>query len=74
MHTVPFFTFQKEEVFRLALKSDDELFHVSLYDWMFSMNLTEKLLTVGCLIPRLLSVCFIYFPDYLLSRSGCSHS
>ena len=38
---------QKAEVFRLALRSDDELFHVSLYDWLFSMNMTEKLLEVS---------------------------
>ncbi|KAK3089178.1 hypothetical protein FSP39_001520 [Pinctada imbricata] len=36
----------KSEVFRLALKSDDELFHVSLYDWLFSDNLTEKILEI----------------------------
>ncbi|XP_060597073.1 nuclear pore complex protein Nup155-like [Ruditapes philippinarum] len=36
----------KAEVFRLALRSDDELFHVSLYDWLFSMNMTEKLLEI----------------------------
>ncbi|KAJ8305762.1 hypothetical protein KUTeg_016307 [Tegillarca granosa] len=34
----------QSDVFRLALKSDDELFHVALYDWMFNSNLTEKLL------------------------------
>ncbi|XP_062607131.1 nuclear pore complex protein Nup155-like [Saccostrea cucullata] len=36
----------KEEVFRMSLKSDDELFHVALYDWFFNANLTEKLLEV----------------------------
>ncbi|KAL4235731.1 hypothetical protein ACF0H5_004123 [Mactra antiquata] len=36
----------KAEVFRLALKSDDELFHSSLYDWLFSMNMTDKLLEI----------------------------
>ncbi|XP_052776486.1 nuclear pore complex protein Nup155-like isoform X2 [Mya arenaria] len=36
----------KNEVFRLALKSDDELFHVSLYEWLFNMNMTEKLLEI----------------------------
>ena len=38
---------QAEEVFSLSLKSDDELFHVHLYDWLISKNLTEKLLEVG---------------------------
>ena len=33
-------------MFRLSLKSEDELFHVSLYDWLFSMNMTDKLLEV----------------------------
>ena len=42
-----FLIFQQAEVFRLALKSEDELFHVSLYDWLFSMNMTDKLLEVG---------------------------
>ena len=37
---------QKAEVFRLVLRSEDELFHVSLYDWLFSMNLTDRLLEV----------------------------
>lgn len=41
------FFLQKEEVFRMSLKSDDEMFHVALYDWFFHANLTEKLLEVG---------------------------
>lgn len=40
------FFFQKEDVFRMSLKSDDELFHVALYDWFFNASLTEKLLEV----------------------------
>ncbi|XP_060081127.1 nuclear pore complex protein Nup155-like [Ylistrum balloti] len=36
----------KSDIFRLALKSDDELFHVALYDWLYSMNQTEKLLEI----------------------------
>ncbi|KAL5017128.1 hypothetical protein ScPMuIL_006717 [Solemya velum] len=36
----------KADVFQLALKSEDELFHMALYDWLFSMNLTEKLLDI----------------------------
>ena len=38
--------FQTSDVFRLALKSNDELFHVALYDWLFSGNMMEKLLEV----------------------------
>lgn len=40
------FTWQKEDVFRMSLKSDDEMFHVALYDWFFNASLTEKLLEV----------------------------
>ncbi|KAI0209905.1 hypothetical protein LSAT2_005340 [Lamellibrachia satsuma] len=35
-----------EEVFRLSLKSDDELFHVALYDWLINKSLSEKLLEI----------------------------
>ncbi|ELU06399.1 hypothetical protein CAPTEDRAFT_198384 [Capitella teleta] len=35
-----------EEVFALALKSEDELFHVHLYEWLIRNNLTEKLLEI----------------------------
>jgi len=35
-----------DDVFSLCLKSDDELFHVHLYDWLVSHNLTEKLLDI----------------------------
>ncbi|XP_052257804.1 nuclear pore complex protein Nup155-like [Dreissena polymorpha] len=38
--------YYNSEVFRLALKSDDELFHVSLYEWLFSMGMTDKLLEI----------------------------
>ena len=31
----------------MCLKSDDELFHVHLYDWLISHKLTEKLLEVS---------------------------
>lgn len=33
----------------MSLKSDDELFHVALYDWFFNASLTEKLLEVHLL-------------------------
>ena len=42
--------FQSEEVFTLSLKSDDELFHVAMYEWLIHMNLTEKLLEVCYII------------------------
>ena len=38
--------FQAEEVFSLALETDDEMFHVSLYEWLIIKNLSEKLLEV----------------------------
>ena len=38
---------QKDHVFKLALKSDDELFHVALYDWLLHNNLKDKLIEVG---------------------------
>ncbi|XP_029645165.1 nuclear pore complex protein Nup155 [Octopus sinensis] len=37
---------QKEQVFKLALKSDDELFHVALYDWLLQNNLNDKLIEI----------------------------
>ncbi|CAC5400979.1 NUP155 [Mytilus coruscus] len=36
----------KSDVFTLALRSKDELFHVALYDWLCNGNMTEKLLEV----------------------------
>ena len=39
-------------MFNLSLKSDDEMFHVALYDWLISRNLTEKLLEVRIIYPR----------------------
>ena len=42
-----------EKVLRLSLKSDDEMFHVALYDWLISMELTEKLLEVRRNVVRL---------------------
>ncbi|KAG1694110.1 Nuclear pore complex protein Nup155 [Nymphon striatum] len=35
-----------EEVFQLALQSEDELFHYSLYDWLVENKFTERLLQV----------------------------
>ncbi|XP_013406007.1 nuclear pore complex protein Nup155 [Lingula anatina] len=35
-----------EQVFKLCLKSEDEVFHVALYEWLIAENLTEKLLEV----------------------------
>lgn len=37
---------QKDHVFKLALKSDDELFHVALYDWLLHHNLKDKLIEI----------------------------
>lgn len=37
---------QVEILYHLALKSSDELFHVKLYEWMISKDLTDKLMQV----------------------------
>ena len=37
---------QAEHIYNLALKSSDELFHVKLYEWMVSKDLTDKLMQV----------------------------
>jgi len=34
----------------LALRSDDELFHVTLYSWLISKNLQDKLVEVRKLL------------------------
>jgi len=36
-----------EQTLRTALQSDDELFHVTLYDWMMSKDLSERLLEIS---------------------------
>ena len=38
--------FQAEEVFSLALETDDEMFHVALYEWLIAKKLSDKLLEV----------------------------
>ncbi|XP_054719689.1 nuclear pore complex protein Nup155-like [Uloborus diversus] len=35
-----------EEIFNMALKTDDELFHVALYDWLIENNQTDTLLFI----------------------------
>jgi len=35
-------------MYTTALKSDDEMFHVALYDWLLCQRLPEKLLSVSC--------------------------
>eukprot|EP00794_Sanderia_malayensis_P007706 gene7706-8543_t len=35
-----------EQTIKTALKSDDELFHVALYDWMMAKDMTDRLLEV----------------------------
>ena len=37
---------QVEEVFSLALRSSDEVFHIALYDWLIAKQLSEKLLDI----------------------------
>ena len=38
---------QADEMYCLALKSDDQMFHIALYDWLIHKNLSEKLLDVS---------------------------
>lgn len=35
-----------EQMFEMALKTDDELFHVALYDWLIDNNQTDTLLSI----------------------------
>ncbi|XP_014679572.1 PREDICTED: nuclear pore complex protein Nup155-like, partial [Priapulus caudatus] len=37
---------QMEKMLQMALKSEDELFHMVLYDWLLEMELTDKLLEI----------------------------
>ena len=41
-------SFQFEKMLLTCLKSGDELFHVALYDWLISKDLTDRLLEVCC--------------------------
>ena len=52
-------------MFNLSLKSDDEMFHVALYEWLISRNLTEKLLEVRVICPHyfLFSISINYRPQ-----------
>ncbi len=38
---------QVEEMFTVAVRTEDKMFHVALYDWLISQHLTEKLLEVS---------------------------
>ncbi len=40
------FVFQSEEMFDLCVRSEDEMLHVALYEWLIARNLTDKLLEV----------------------------
>jgi len=42
-------------VYKTALKSNDEMFHVALYDWLLCKQMPEKLLSVR-LIDFMLSL------------------
>ena len=35
-----------DEVFAMCLQSEDQLFHIHIYEWLISHNLTEKLLEI----------------------------
>ena len=47
---------QAEDVYTTALKSNDEMFHVALYDWLLCKQMPEKLLSV-CYVDFLFYVC-----------------
>lgn len=38
---------QFEQMLGLAQRSQDELFHIALYNWLIQADLTDKLLEVG---------------------------
>lgn len=46
-----YFCVQFEQMLGLAQRSQDELFHIALYNWLIQADLTDKLLEVclwGC--------------------------
>ncbi|XP_013792279.2 nuclear pore complex protein Nup155-like, partial [Limulus polyphemus] len=57
-----------EQMFQLALKSDDELFHVALYDWLTEQHQTERLLDIKSpFLENYLKQCTTAQPDNLAS-------
>lgn len=40
------FLFQFEQMLDLAQRSQDELFHIALFNWLIQADLTDKLLEV----------------------------
>lgn len=40
------FPLQFEQIFGLAQRSQDELFHIALYNWLIQADLADKLLEV----------------------------
>jgi len=38
---------QAEDVYSTALKTDDEMFHMALYDWLLCKQMPDKLLSVS---------------------------
>lgn len=43
----------------LAQRSQDELFHIALYNWLIQADLTDKLLEVAC------ACCLYYkYPEF----------
>lgn len=39
---------QFEQILGLAQRSQDELFHIAMYNWLIQADLTDKLLEVMC--------------------------
>ena len=52
--------FQLEQTLNSSLRSNDELFHVALYEWMLSKEMTERLLEVpDPILLRFTNVLFV---------------
>ncbi|XP_070562899.1 nuclear pore complex protein Nup155-like [Ptychodera flava] len=59
-------THHMDEMMRIGLKSNDELFHVALYDWLVNMRLTDKLLEISSpYVEGYLKRAAAYQPDNL---------
>ncbi|XP_006813173.1 nuclear pore complex protein Nup155 [Saccoglossus kowalevskii] len=55
-----------DQMMKIGLKSNDELYHVSLYDWLVTMGLTDKLLEITLpFVEAYLKRAAAYQPDNL---------
>ena len=63
---------QFEEMLTLALRSEDELFHVTLYSWLLSKNLSERLVEV-CLCVYVCVCMWVCACVHVLYDCQCEH-